>query len=177
MFKKITRSIVSAASIASIVLTSSQIQAEKPENRDKIAISINKEVNRSLRYRNDVDSNGNIIDNWNIPSKGDNADCEDYALLKMEKLIDAGFKRENISILIFKTDAAEKNSKKNVIYIHAVLYIKDLDLILDIDKGVNKRSSKPRSFNSWSILNKASLYCEATNLTVGSHLTIKQRCS
>lgn len=65
---------------------------------------INREVNNSIRYKTDLELYKSR-DKWTIPGKY--GDCEDYALLKRLKLIDAGFPALELKIAICKTETGE----------------------------------------------------------------------
>lgn len=53
----------------------------------QIAESINAEVNRSVTYKTDLEQYGKL-EFWE--PAGEFGDCEDYALLKRQRLVDAG---------------------------------------------------------------------------------------
>ncbi len=50
---------------------------------------INREINNQIAYKPDADQYG-VSDYWIIPESG-RGDCEDYALLKRKRLMEAGF--------------------------------------------------------------------------------------
>jgi predicted transglutaminase-like cysteine proteinase len=53
-----------------------------------LASSVNVAVNREITPMSDLDNYG-VIEKWTLPYNG-RGDCEDYALLKMKRLIEAG---------------------------------------------------------------------------------------
>ena len=77
---------------------------------------VNREVNNNIRYKTDNELYKRI-DKWTFPEKY--GDCEDYALLKRRKLIEAGFPALALKMAIVLTELGEG---------HAVLTI-------DTDKG------------------------------------------
>ena len=69
---------------------------------------INAEVNRSIEPVTDMDQWG-LIDRWDLPAEG-RGDCEDYALLKRMKLIEAGFPRAALLLTVVKQSNGEGHS-------------------------------------------------------------------
>ena len=75
---------------------------------------IDNEVNRSIEYKYDT------VDEWQPASETDTlktGDCEDFAILKYQKMIDMGIDQNSIYFLIVKL----KGSKSN----HAMLRVGD----------------------------------------------------
>ncbi|PZU82895.1 MAG: hypothetical protein DI528_18475 [Shinella sp.] len=79
---------------------------------------INRLVNRSMRPQNDEPGN----DEWTVG--GTTGDCEDYALTKRRRLVEAGWPTKALRLVVARTAAGEG---------HAVLAVatSDGDLILD----------------------------------------------
>ena len=87
-----------------------------------LASSINLSVNREIVSRTDLDNYG-AREHWTLPTNG-YGDCEDYALLKMKRLIDAGVAPRDLflSTVVGRTDE-----------VHIVLVLRTAqgDFILD----------------------------------------------
>ena len=173
MFKKVIQSIA----IASVLLASAPVIAKSDKS---IAYKVHKQVNSNIKYTNDIDENGKFYDSWDIPTtKGD---CEDFALLKRKLLIERGFAPEDLSIVVFQRQFDTNIKNKKVIFMHAVLHIKSLDVILDIDPIQSKtfsaygKGQKIMKYDRWAKRNSATFYCEVQNLELGSNLTLQQRC-
>ena len=69
---------------------------------------INAQVNRSIEPITDLDQFG-VIDRWDLPAEG-RGDCEDYALLKRRKLIEAGFPRAALLLTVVRQSTGEGHS-------------------------------------------------------------------
>jgi predicted transglutaminase-like cysteine proteinase len=99
---------------------------------------INAEVNRSIEPVTDMDQWG-LIDRWDLPVDG-KGDCEDYALLKRQKLVAAGFPRAALLLTVVKQANGEG---------HSVLTIKTThgDYVLDnLTNQVKPWSATPYRF-------------------------------
>jgi predicted transglutaminase-like cysteine proteinase len=99
---------------------------------------INAEVNRSIEPVTDMDQWG-LIDRWDLPVDG-KGDCEDYALLKRQKLVAAGFPRAALLLTVVKQANGEG---------HSVLTIKTThgDYVLDnLTNQVKPWSTTPYRF-------------------------------
>ena len=99
---------------------------------------INAEVNRSIEPVTDMDQWG-LIDRWDLPVDG-KGDCEDYALLKRQKLVAAGFPRAALLLTVVKQADGEG---------HSVLTIKTThgDYVLDnLTNQVKPWSATPYRF-------------------------------
>ena len=59
--------------------------------------SVNRQVNSEHDYLTDKSGYG-VGDYWTIMEEGDAGDCEDFALTKMQALIDAGFSAANLQL-------------------------------------------------------------------------------
>lgn len=64
----------------------------------QIATRINASVNREIRAQTDQ-SNYGVPERWTLPYNG-RGDCEDFALLKMKRLIDAGIPASNLLLAV-----------------------------------------------------------------------------
>jgi len=78
-----------------------------PEVMRKIA-RINTDVNTTIAPITDMDQWG-LIDFWDFPSNG-KGDCEDYALLKRQRLIQAGFPGGALLLTVVKQRNGEGHS-------------------------------------------------------------------
>lgn len=69
-----------------------------------LADSINRAVNREIVSKTDLDNYG-VREKWTLPDNG-YGDCEDYALLKMKRLIEAGVAPRDLflSTVVARTD-------------------------------------------------------------------------
>ena len=65
-------------------------------NSYSLAASIHGAVNRDIKYCTDI-SQYNTLEHWTLPNTG-YGDCEDYALLKRQRLLDAGFARKDLHL-------------------------------------------------------------------------------
>ena len=78
-----------------------------PEALRKIS-HINLQVNKSIDPITDQDQWG-VIDQWDFPSQG-RGDCEDYALLKRQKLIESGFPKSALLLTVVKEQNGDGHS-------------------------------------------------------------------
>jgi predicted transglutaminase-like cysteine proteinase len=69
---------------------------------------INLQVNKSIDPITDQDQWG-VIDQWDFPSQG-RGDCEDYALLKRQKLIESGFPKSALLLTVVKEQNGDGHS-------------------------------------------------------------------
>ena len=69
---------------------------------------INVQVNKSIDPITDQDQWG-VIDQWDFPSQG-RGDCEDYALLKRQKLIESGFPKSALLLTVVKEQNGDGHS-------------------------------------------------------------------
>lgn len=85
-------------------------------------VDINLEVNREINSKDD-DVQYGIEDFWTLPDSGD-GDCEDYALLKKKRLIEAGIPPGNL--ILTSVQDLQNNG-------HAVLIVRTAqgDMVLD----------------------------------------------
>lgn len=108
---------VMAAAVSSGLLDKSQL---------KLITTINRDVNRDIRKANDFDIYG-MPEFWSLPRVIDGkmyGDCEDYALEKRRRLIEAGVPVEAMSMAVAVTLRGER---------HAVLVVafEGGDMVLD----------------------------------------------
>lgn len=87
-----------------------------------LARSVNRRVNRMVSPLTDSENYG-VADRWALPTNG-YGDCEDYVLLKYQKLLEAGVHRRHLSIAVVVNLAGEN---------HAVLVLRHEagDYVLD----------------------------------------------
>jgi predicted transglutaminase-like cysteine proteinase len=69
---------------------------------------INVQVNKSIDPITDQDQWG-VIDQWDFPNQG-RGDCEDYALLKRQKLIESGFPKSALLLTVVKEQNGDGHS-------------------------------------------------------------------
>ena len=71
--------------------------------------SINAAVNAAHNYETDKSGYG-VGDQWRIMGPGDKGDCEDFALTKMQALIDAGFDVKNLQLGWGQTEIGQNHA-------------------------------------------------------------------
>lgn len=92
----------------------------------KLITNVNRDVNRDVRKANDFDIYG-LLEFWSLPRVIDGkmyGDCEDYALEKRRRLIEAGVPADAMSMAVAVTARGER---------HAVLVVafESGDMVLD----------------------------------------------
>jgi predicted transglutaminase-like cysteine proteinase len=60
---------------------------------------VNYAVNRDIRYRSDAEVHGRA-EFWTVAAPGASGDCEDFALTKLQRLLDRGFPRDALRLAI-----------------------------------------------------------------------------
>jgi predicted transglutaminase-like cysteine proteinase len=104
--------------------------------------AINRTVNRLVRYVPDARNYGSM-DVWASPgetlSRGD-GDCEDYAILKMAALREAGVPMRDMSVVVVR------DTRRNLF--HAVLSVKSADGYLILD-NLSGRVMSDRDLHSY----------------------------
>lgn len=122
-------------------------------------LKVQEQVNLSVKFVEE--ENG---DKWKIPSINGRGDCEDFALLKRQLLIDSGWDANDISLII----VYEKNTelKKNtVVKAHVTLYVKSLDMILESPSVGNARQGLyPEAYSSYMNRKGYNFYCKVENI-------------
>ena len=73
-------------------------------NSHSLAERINSKVNASITYKTDLAQYG-TPEHWCLPTAF--GDCEDYALLKRQRLIDAGFARKDLHLALCWCETGE----------------------------------------------------------------------
>jgi len=68
--------------------------------------AVQRQVNTEHRYRTDQ-SGYNVGDHWAIMGEGDSGDCEDFALTKMQMLLDAGYAAKNLQLATGITETGQ----------------------------------------------------------------------
>lgn len=61
--------------------------------------AVNYAVNRDIRYRSDSEVHGRA-EYWTVAAPGASGDCEDFALTKLQRLLDRGFPRDALRLAI-----------------------------------------------------------------------------
>jgi len=78
-----------------------------PEEADSTCLSlldaINRQVNRSHKYVPEIAGR----DEWRVMGEGDHGDCEDFALTKRARLLEAGWPADNLRLGICRTPGGE----------------------------------------------------------------------
>ncbi len=120
----VLRPVAPAPTVAPVVLAAGPAQLGKGQL--KLITSINRDVNREVRKANDFDLYG-MPEYWTLPQVVDGkmyGDCEDYALEKRRRLIEAGVSAEALSMAVVVTRRGER---------HAVLVVafETGDVVLD----------------------------------------------
>jgi len=99
---------------------------------------INLAVNHEIEAVSDMDHWG-VVDQWDYPTDG-RGDCEDYALLKRRRLMEAGFPRQALLMTVVKESNGEG---------HAILTVKtdEGEFALDnLDDAVKPWNKTPYRF-------------------------------
>ncbi len=120
----VLRPVAAAPTVAPVELAAGPAQLGKGQL--KLITSINRDVNREVQKANDFDLYG-MPEYWTLPQVVDGkmyGDCEDYALEKRRRLIEAGVSAEALSMAVVVTRRGER---------HAVLVVafESGDVVLD----------------------------------------------
>ncbi|WP_419319510.1 transglutaminase-like cysteine peptidase [Caulobacter sp. ErkDOM-E] len=120
----VLRPVAPTPTVAPVVLAAGPAQLGKGQL--KLITSINRDVNREVQKANDFDLYG-MPEYWTLPQVVDGkmyGDCEDYALEKRRRLIEAGVSAEALSMAVVVTRRGER---------HAVLVVafETGDVVLD----------------------------------------------
>jgi predicted transglutaminase-like cysteine proteinase len=104
------------------VATLNKQAAQVDDKKWKQLLRINRDVNNEIEPMSDMDQWG-TLEKWSYPTTG-KGDCEDYALEKRRRLIEAGWPRQSLLITVVR----EKNGNG-----HAILTVKTNrgDFVLD----------------------------------------------
>lgn len=100
-FRRLTILILTAVLIVLAVLI---VSAHEAKAQPAELVRVNDEVNRSIRYRSDLDQYG-VVDWWVVNPPSGEGDCEDYALTKRQRLgrgelVIVGYRRQVHAVLI-----------------------------------------------------------------------------
>ncbi|MXN63585.1 hypothetical protein GR183_01600 [Stappia sp. GBMRC 2046] len=135
----------------------------------QLARKINSSVNRSVRSATDAALYGRE-EFWTLPRKG-RGDCEDYSLLKMKQLIEAGVPARDLMLATVLTGSAQH---------HVVLVLRtgEGDYFLDNLRGSLRtwersgytvvKMQNPRRKSSWGLVLKGPLAASADTKTGSS---------
>lgn len=72
----------------------------------KLLVRVNRQVNADIRYKTDAALYGKP-DYWTVIEGKGQGDCDDYALTKIKRLVDAGWDRENLSVAVCYVETGE----------------------------------------------------------------------
>jgi predicted transglutaminase-like cysteine proteinase len=169
MIKKIMALVL----MSSIVIPAS---AMNTEGANKLS-ALNDYVNKNIEYKREPAG----IDNWQIPEKG--GDCEDLALYKRKLLIEQGWDEADLKMLLLMNKADK--GKKVISEGHVVLYSKSQNMVLDILPHVvngkftrmTRTKESTTNYDNYLELNKFTLLCELTDLSLGNKGAISKRCA
>ena len=127
------------------------------------------DANAQLTYK--LDRAGKDI--WKVPTKS--GDCEDYALLKRQMLIMAGWDESDIQILLLAQ--AQDDGKKKIMVGHVVLYVPSQNVILDMPRQGKYAAPQP-IVNKDEFLKKESftLICKIADISANEYPTVSERC-
>jgi len=106
----VLRPVAPAQAVAPVVLAAGPAQLGKGQL--KLITRINREVNREVQKANDFDLYG-MPEYWTLPQVFDGkmyGDCEDYALEKRRRLIEAGVSAEALSMAVVVTRRGERHA-------------------------------------------------------------------
>lgn len=125
---------------------------------------VNREVNNGVRFR----AEGRDRDNWQIAQIGGAGDCEDFALLKRQMLITAGWPAEDLKI-IFVYKRSVDAELGPIIEGHAALYSNANQLVLDspVD-GDRNATIVPIEATTYFGRMGWRMYCTAGDLSLGT---------
>lgn len=145
----------------------------------KLLQTIQKQVNREIKF---VPEQG-TADDWQIPiSQGD---CEDIALLKKQRLIQAGWDPKDLTLFMIYRQIDSTNGKR-AIEGHIVLYVFSEKVILDrydprgdeVVRGAGHHiSNDPQPWEAYMDAGGWKPKCYVKNETLGDlHNKVDQRC-
>jgi predicted transglutaminase-like cysteine proteinase len=145
---------------ATMMASATSVQATDNANLIK---NVQLEVNKSIRYKMDGDISNNFQDIWEVSNdKNPTGDCEEYAIVKREKLISAGWNADDLKIiLIYKKD----DVKKNAVIGHVILHVVSEDVVLDSPGQAANHSSRRRGVPTSPRVQKYSEYMSTTGYT------------
>ncbi len=138
-----------------------------------LARSVNTQVNRSVRSVADSALYGRQ-DYWTLPTKGQ-GDCEDYALMKMKKLLDAGVASRDLLLATVLTGKGEH---------HVVLVVRagSGDYFLDNLRGSVRtwdksgytivKMQRPTNKASWGLVLRGPMFADTLRRSKGGVATI-----
>lgn len=158
MFKKI------------LIIASMMASATTAHAMDSGVLSrIQEDANSQLTYK--LDRAGKDI--WKIPTKS--GDCEDYALLKRQMLINAGWNENDIQILLLAQ--SQDDGKKKIMIGHVVLYIPSQNVILDMPRQGKYAAPQP-IINKDEFLKKENFIeiCKIADISSNEYPTVSERC-
>lgn len=90
---------------------------------------VNASVNGSVKPMEDADNYG-VAEKWTLPANG-RGDCEDYAMLKMKRLIEAGFGSDRLALSV----VLDRRGRNHVVLIARM---PNGDYVLDNQAGAVK---------------------------------------
>lgn len=79
----------------------------------KLLVSVNREVNAAIRPLTDIDQWG-VVDRWDLAESG-SGDCEDFQLLKRERLVAAGLPRRALRMTVVLDERNEGHAVLKVL--------------------------------------------------------------
>lgn len=137
----ITKTLLFAVIIATVV--GCDLYGPNDPEFPSILMKINREVNSQIEYESDLDHYGKS-DVWVISPEDNKGDCEDYALTKREKLIEAGISRADIGVQFLKFD-----DKGGIGNNHAVLVYKNKWILDNLTDIIWTKEQKKLSYYDW----------------------------
>jgi len=168
------------AAAALLFSTPAIAQASKtpaPEQM-KLLERVQSDVNGRIKFQPETGTN----DDWEIPTYS--GDCEDFALLKRQKLIDAGWNPDDLKlILIWRNETSDDGTFGR--YGHTVLWIKSINYILDspvdIPSGSTQRAMydtlHPEPYTPWAKRNGWNFKCVFADISTGDKKSaVTNRC-
>lgn len=126
--------------------------------------SVQHTVNSTIEYKLETGSR----DFWKIPTKS--GDCEDFAILKRQLLIDAGWDANDLEVTL----VLSKGSNGKVVNVgHIILYVKSLDLVLDIP---NNSENVPLTSANFYETEDYRFFCKIGDISEKMYQNVSDRC-
>lgn len=132
-----------------------------------IVEQVQNDVNSSIKYKFEKPGS----DFWKIPTT--TGDCEDFALLKRQMLIDAGWNEDDLEIILLIGTDVVKNANIG----HVVLRIKSLDMILDMPELKNpEKVIAPAVQSTYYAKEDYRFLCKIKDISAKRYTNVSDRC-
>lgn len=137
---------------------------------------VQNDVNSRIRFQPESGNN----DNWQIPTAY--GDCEDFALLKRQELIDRGWNADDLKIILVYRNRVDDTGAL-VKEGHAVLWVQSINYVLDspIDANAGSRLKTQinvQAFKPWADRAGWKFKCVFGDISLGDkHRPVTERCA